>query len=117
MEAAYRQDGTLSGLRLRYYTDLGLLQWRLPRRGGHAHAPSGARGLPGRDVAWTTYGVYTNKVPVGPYRGYGQHATAYVIERVMDLIAHALHGPRRGETEEFHCSGCVSLSDSHLVGV
>ena len=42
-------------------------------------------------MAWTTYGVYTNKVPVGPYRGYGQHATAYVIERVMDLIAHALH--------------------------
>ena len=41
-------------------------------------------------MAWTTYGVYTNKVPVGPYRGYGQHATAYVIERVMDLIAHAL---------------------------
>jgi carbon-monoxide dehydrogenase large subunit len=42
-------------------------------------------------LAWTTYGVYTHKVPVGPYRGYGQHATAYVIERVMDLIAHALN--------------------------
>ena len=26
-------------------------------------------------------------MPVGPYRGYGQHATAYLIERVMDLIA------------------------------
>src|SRR5215831_1029245 len=33
----------------------------------------------------------SDKVPVGPYRGYGQHATAYVIERVMDLIAQALH--------------------------
>jgi aerobic carbon-monoxide dehydrogenase large subunit len=54
--------------------------------------PSGATGVYRvKDVAWTTYGVYTNKVPVGPYRGYGQHATAYVIERVMDLIAQALH--------------------------
>ena len=35
--------------------------------------PSGATGVYRvRDVAWTTYGVYTNKVPVGPYRGYGQ---------------------------------------------
>src|SRR5262245_28957342 len=54
--------------------------------------PSGATGVYRvREVACTTYGVYTNKVPVGPYRGYGQHATAYVIERGMDLIAHALH--------------------------
>jgi carbon-monoxide dehydrogenase large subunit len=92
VEAAYRRDGTLSGLRLRYYTDLGAYC----NGGSHAVVgmltPSGATGVYRvRDVAWTTYGVYTHKVPVGPYRGYGQHATAYVIERVMDLIAHALH--------------------------
>ena len=119
VEAAYRHDGTLSGLRLRYYTDLGAYC----NGGSHAVVgmltPSGATGVYRvRDVAWTTYGVYTNKVPVGPYRGYGQHATAYVIERVMDLIAQALHsGPRRGATEEFHCRGCVSLSDAHGSGV
>jgi carbon-monoxide dehydrogenase large subunit len=77
VEAAYLQDGTLSGLRLRYYTDLGAYC----NGGSHAVVgmltPSGATGVYRvRDVAWTTYGVYTNKVPVGPYRGYGQHATA-----------------------------------------
>jgi carbon-monoxide dehydrogenase large subunit len=92
VEAAYRRDGTLSGLRLRYYTDLGAYC----NGGSHAVVsmltPSGATGVYRvRDLAWTTYGVYTHKVPVGPYRGYGQHATAYVIERVMDLIAHALN--------------------------
>ena len=40
-----------------------------------------------RNVAWNSYGIYTNKVPVGPYRGYGQHASSYIVERVMDLIA------------------------------
>jgi carbon-monoxide dehydrogenase large subunit len=91
VEAAYRQDGTLIGLRLRYYTDLGAYC----NGGSHAVVgmltPSGAPGVYRvRDLAWTSYGVYTNKVPVGPYRGYGQHATAYVIERVMDRIAHEL---------------------------
>jgi carbon-monoxide dehydrogenase large subunit len=53
--------------------------------------PSGAPGVyKVRSLAWTTYGVYTNKVPVGPYRGYGQHATSYFVERVMDLIASKL---------------------------
>ena len=40
--------------------------------------PSGATGaylVP--NVEWTAYSVYTNKMSVGPYRGYGQHATAY----------------------------------------
>jgi carbon-monoxide dehydrogenase large subunit len=77
---------------VRFYTDLGAYC----NGGSHAVVglltPSGATGVYRvRDVAWTTSGVYTNKVPVGPYRGYGQHATAYVIERVMDLIAQALH--------------------------
>ena len=39
---------------------------------------------------WEVLGVYTNKMTVGPYRGYGQHATAYAAERVMDGIARAL---------------------------
>ena len=36
------------------------------------------------------FGVYTNKITVGPYRGYGQHATAYAAKRAMDGIAQAL---------------------------
>ena len=91
VEAAYQRDGTLTGLRIRYYTDLGAYC----NGGSHnvvqvlgTSGPQGAYRV--RDIAWTSYGVYTNKVPVGPYRGYGQHATAYFIERMMDLIAREL---------------------------
>src|SRR6516225_5896269 len=60
VEAAYLHDGTLSGLRLRYYTDLGAYC----NGGSHAVVgmltPSGATGVYRvRDVAWSTYGVYT----------------------------------------------------------
>ena len=88
VEAAYKNDGTLTGLRWRYYTDLGAYS------NGGTHSvvelttPSGAQGAyQVRNLEWTGHGVFTNKVPVGPYRGYGHHAPGYVIERVMDLIA------------------------------
>ena len=78
VEAAYRNDGTLVGTRIRYITDLGAYCM------GGSHAvvetltPMGAQGpYRVRDLSWTTLGVYTNKVPVGPYRGYGQHATVH----------------------------------------
>ena len=118
VEAAYRHDGTLSGLRVRYYTDLG------------AYCNGGSHAVVGMLHALRRHGVSPGprcgldhprclyqQGASWPYRGYGQHATAYVIERVMDLIAHALQWTRRGATEEFHCSGCVSLSDAHGAGV
>ena len=91
VEAAYRKDSTLLGVRVRFYTDLGAYC----NGGSHAVVamltPAGIQGAYRvRDIAWTTSGVFTNRVPVGPYRGYGQHASAYLIERVMDRIASAL---------------------------
>ena len=87
VEAAFNGNGVLTALRLRFYTDLGAYCFG----GSHAVAetltPSGATGaylVP--NVEWTAYSVYTNKMSVGPYRGYGQHATAYAVERVMDAI-------------------------------
>lgn len=35
--------------------------------------------------------VYTNKVPLGPYRGAGRPEAAFFIERMMDLLADELH--------------------------
>jgi carbon-monoxide dehydrogenase large subunit len=35
--------------------------------------------------------VYTNKVPLGPYRGAGRPEAAFFIERIMDLLADELH--------------------------
>src|SRR5438445_12327167 len=39
------------------------------------------------NVEVTFESVYTNRVPVTPYRGAGQPQAVFVIERVMDLIA------------------------------
>ena len=78
-------------MRLSYYTELGAYSTGGTHSIVDASTPSGAQGAYRvRNLEWTSYGVFTNKVPVGPYRGYGQHATAYLIERVMDLIAQKL---------------------------
>ncbi len=91
VEAAYRNDGKLLALRTEYYTDLGAYCFGGTHGVAETLTPSGAAGAyTVENLEWTVYGVYTNKMTVGPYRGYGQHATAYAAERVMDGIARAL---------------------------
>ena len=88
VDAAYDDNGVLLGMRISYYTELGAYSSGGTHSVVDASIPSGAQGAYRvRNLEWTTYGVFTNKVPVGPYRGYSQQATAYFIERVMDLIA------------------------------
>ena len=91
VEAAYKKDGTLTGLRLKIYADLGayseVLSHVIPTL-----TPSMAPGVyKVRDMEWTTVGVYTNKMPYNAYRGAGRPEAAYIIERVIDLIAHKLN--------------------------
>ena len=88
VDAAYNNDGILLGLRWRYYTDMGAYSSGGTHTTVAAHPSSGAQGAYRiRNLDWTGHGVFTNKVPVGPYRGYGHHAPAYVVERVIDLVA------------------------------
>ena len=47
-----------------------------------------------------TKAVYTNKVPLGPYRGAGRPEAAMFIERMMDLLGRIEDRPRRVETEK-----------------
>ena len=91
VEAAYRSDGKLLALRTQYYTDLGAYSFGGTHGVAETLTPSGAAGAyTVENLEWTVFGVYTNKMTVGPYRGYGQHATAYAAEVVMDGIARAL---------------------------
>ena len=91
IEAAYRNDGKLLALRTQYYTDLGAYSFGGTHGVAEILTPSGAAGAyTVEHLHWENFGVYTNKMTVGPYRGYGQHATAYAAERVMDGIAQAL---------------------------
>ena len=92
VEAAYSNDGTLMGLRIRYITDMGAYCVGGSHSITEALTPSGTQGAyKVKNLTSTTLGVYTNKVPVGPYRGYGQHASSYSLERAMDLIAGKLN--------------------------
>ena len=126
VEAAYRNDGKLLALRTRYYTDMGAYCFGGTHGVAETLTPSGAAGAyTVEHLYWEIYGVYTNKMTVGPYRGYGQHATAYAAERVMDEIARGLgldpaevrrrnlipasEFPYRAPTGRFHDSG-----DYHL---
>ena len=91
VEAAYRKDGTILGIRAVYYADIGAYCV------GSAHSlvdtmlPTVAPGMYMVDnLAWTSYGVYTNKPPYGPYRGYNKAEPTYMLERVVDLIARDL---------------------------
>ena len=91
VEAAYRNDGKLLALRTKYYTDLGAYCFGGTHGVAETLTPSGAAGAyTVENLEWEVFGVYTNKMSVGPYRGYGQHATAYATELVMDGIAQAL---------------------------
>ena len=89
VQAAYKKDGTLLGMKLKIYADLGayaqVISHVIPTL-----TPSLAPGVYAcRDIGWTTIGVFTNKIPYDAYRGAGRPEAAYIIERVMDLIADA----------------------------
>ena len=91
VDAAYDGGGILTALRFRFYTDLGAYCFGGTHAVAETLTPSGSTGAyQVAHLEWTALGVYTNKMSVGPYRGYGQHATAYAVELVMDRIAVAL---------------------------
>ncbi|HEX9058519.1 MAG TPA: xanthine dehydrogenase family protein molybdopterin-binding subunit [Ktedonobacterales bacterium] len=90
VEAAYTADGRVLGLRVRTIADLGAFL--------HGVAPMlplfTARMLCGpyriEAVAAEISGVVTNKVPTGAYRGAGRPEATYIMERLMDRVAHEL---------------------------
>ncbi|MGH2493450.1 MAG: xanthine dehydrogenase family protein molybdopterin-binding subunit, partial [Ktedonobacteraceae bacterium] len=91
IEAAYRHDGRLLGLRVRLLGDLGAfltaLTPMMPIR-----VPSMLCGpYQVQAVQSQVIGVFTNKATTAPYRGAGRPEAAYILERVMDRIAFELH--------------------------
>jgi carbon-monoxide dehydrogenase large subunit len=82
----FGDDGRLLALRDRFvhdtgaYTPRGLVVPLLT-----ASMLTGPYAIPSVEVSFDS--VYTNRVPVTPYRGAGQPQAVFVIERVLDLIA------------------------------
>ncbi|HEV7236091.1 MAG TPA: molybdopterin cofactor-binding domain-containing protein, partial [Ktedonobacteraceae bacterium] len=90
VEAAFQNDGTLLGLRVRSVADLGAFLTYATAM-VPARTPSMLCG-PYRVQAVESQmvGVFTNKATTAPYRGAGRPEAAYILERTMDRIAHEL---------------------------
>jgi aerobic carbon-monoxide dehydrogenase large subunit len=86
-EIAARKDGTLLGIRTKMIADVGsywqLLTPAIPTLTGLMHC--GCYKVKAVHVDIT--GVHTNKMCTDAYRGAGRPEAAYVIERIIDLIA------------------------------
>ncbi len=90
IEAAVKQDGRVLGIKVRTIADLGAFL-----AGATAMVPNRTPSfLCGpyqiQAVESEVVGVFTNKVPTAPYRGAGRPEGTYILERIMDRIAHEL---------------------------
>jgi carbon-monoxide dehydrogenase large subunit len=90
-ELAAQRNGRILGLRTRIIADIG------------AYAMGMGPGVPAINTGTSTtgqydiqaaetevIGVYTNRTPTGPYRGAGHPEASFLIERMVDELAHEL---------------------------
>ena len=87
IEVAFKNDGTITGLRYNVIADLGayhqLLTPAIPTLTGLML--SGAYKIPAIQINIT--GVFTNKMATDAYRGAGRPEATYIVERALDLVA------------------------------
>ncbi|HUZ02977.1 MAG TPA: xanthine dehydrogenase family protein molybdopterin-binding subunit [Thermomicrobiaceae bacterium] len=88
VDVAARRDGTVTGLRVRTYANMG------------AYLSTAAPGVPTwlfglilsgpykiGAIGCEVFGVVTNTTPTDAYRGAGRPEATYILERMMDLVA------------------------------
>jgi carbon-monoxide dehydrogenase large subunit len=90
VEAAVKADGEIVGLKVRAIADLGG-KYNFTTPGIATLTPVV---LPGPyktpNIDFVLEGVYTNKTPVGAYRGAGRPEATYLVERIVDVVATTL---------------------------
>lgn len=91
VELAVTRDGRIQALRARVVADLGAYLYPPTTNPPFnvAFLITGVYAIPAAEVE--LLGVATTKVPTGPYRGAGRPEACYVIERMVDLVAHDLN--------------------------
>jgi carbon-monoxide dehydrogenase large subunit len=91
VEISARRDGTITGLRITAWANMG------------AYLSTAAPGVPTwlfgliptgcydiKNYACDVYGVFTNTTPTDAYRGAGRPEAAFLMERMVDLLAREL---------------------------
>ena len=90
VELAARKDGVILGLRDRMVSNMGALASNV----GAGPVSLSRVMLPGpydvKNYRAEAFGMVTNKVPSGAYRGFGMTQSTFVMERMIDLLAHEL---------------------------
>jgi carbon-monoxide dehydrogenase large subunit len=90
VEFAVAADGKILGLRARLFADCGayLQQDTADTPLITAKLLTGVYAIPSAEVE--VVGVATNRVPTGPYRGAGRPEAAFILERMVDMVARDL---------------------------
>ncbi len=89
-EMALRKDGTILGIRVRLYDNVGAYLRSPEPACTYARISAFTSGYYVRDIAIDAYNVTTNKCPTGPNRGYGCQQNYFEQERLIDLAAERL---------------------------
>ncbi len=90
--AWYDDSGRIHAVRARFVVDSGAYSAKSST--GAIEANMAASVMLGpydiRNYQCEAIGVFTNKSPVGPFRGVGRPAACFAMERIVDEVAHAL---------------------------
>ncbi|MCC6179630.1 MAG: molybdopterin-dependent oxidoreductase [Chloroflexi bacterium] len=90
IDAAVRADGRIIGLKITAICDIGAYyQYLSPVMGTLTGLMMpGTYDVP--NISFELKGVFTNKTPVGAYRGAGRPEATYLVETTVDKVAHTL---------------------------
>jgi CO/xanthine dehydrogenase Mo-binding subunit len=90
MKTGFKRDGRLVARKVEAFYDMGAYALSGPANTKNACIIAGGPyNIPHRD--YTTYAVYTNLPPAGPYRGVGASHVCWAYESEMDQIARRLN--------------------------
>src|SRR6184192_3910097 len=86
VEVAAKKDGTLLGMRMTQYLDVGAYCGTFSAFQACACLMAGGA-YKWKGISARTIGILTNRVPTDPYRGAGRPEATHLVERMVDLVA------------------------------
>ncbi|TMD94876.1 MAG: xanthine dehydrogenase family protein molybdopterin-binding subunit [Chloroflexi bacterium] len=86
VEVAAKKDGTLLGMRMTQFLDVGAYAGTFSAFQACACLMAGGA-YKWKGISARTIGILTNRVPTDPYRGAGRPEATHLVERMVDLVA------------------------------